>query len=121
MPPAPALTTRCISFSNGRYGHPQQDRAISVREAALLQTLPMNFALTGSLTAQARQIGNAVPALLSQRFGEHVVVEIKSRNGKSDGAREDPSSGTSSLRMGLARWLGFAQGHALSICLAANR
>ena len=79
--PAPALTTRCISFSNGRYGHPQQDRAISVREAALLQTLPMNFALTGSLTAQARQIGNAVPALLSQRFGEHVAAEITSAVG----------------------------------------
>ena len=76
--PAPALTTRCISFSNGRFGHPQQDRAISVREAALLQTFPMNFVFTGSLTAQARQIGNAVPALLAKRFGDHVLEEMAS-------------------------------------------
>ena len=68
--PAPALTTRCISFSNGRFGHPFQDRAISVREAACLQTLPLGFVLTGSLNSQARQVGNAVPALLAQRFGE---------------------------------------------------
>ena len=76
--PAPALTTRCISFSNGRFGHPQQDRAISVREAALLQTFPMDFVFTGSLTAQARQVGNAVPALLAKRFGEHVLGEMAS-------------------------------------------
>lgn len=68
--PAPALTTRCISYSNGRFGHPEQDRAISVREAASLQTLPAGFVLTGNLNAQARQVGNAVPPLLAQRFGE---------------------------------------------------
>ena len=76
--PAPALTTRCISFSNGRFGHPQQDRAISVREAALLQTFPMDFVFTGSLTAQARQVGNAVPALLAKRFGDYVLEEVAS-------------------------------------------
>ena len=68
--PAPALTTRCISYSNGRFGHPEQDRAISVREAASLQTLPASFVLTGNLNSQARQVGNAVPPLLAQRFGE---------------------------------------------------
>ena len=76
--PAPALTTKCISFSNGRFGHPQQDRAISVREAALLQTFPMDFVFTGSLTAQARQVGNAVPALLAKKFGEHVLEKMAS-------------------------------------------
>ena len=55
--PAPALTTRCISYSNGRYGHPHQDRAISVREAACLQTFPMDFVLAGNLNSQARQVG----------------------------------------------------------------
>lgn len=68
--PAPALTTRCISYSNGRFGHPHQNRAISVREAAALQTLPMDFVITGNLNSQARQVGNAVPALLAQHFGE---------------------------------------------------
>ena len=74
--PAPALTTRCISYSNGRFGHPEQDRAISVREAACLQTLPADFVLTGNLTSQARQVGNAVPALLAQRFGECITEHL---------------------------------------------
>lgn len=71
--PAPALTTRCISYSNGRFGHPRQDRAISVREAACLQTFPQDFVFTGNLNSQARQVGNAVPALLAQRFGECIA------------------------------------------------
>ena len=48
--PASGLTTRCISYSNGRFGHPEQDRAISVREAACLQTFPMDFRFSGSPT-----------------------------------------------------------------------
>ena len=74
--PAPALTTRCVSYSNGRFGHPEQDRAISVREAACLQTLPADFVLNGSLNSQARQVGNAVPALLAQRFGECITEHL---------------------------------------------
>ena len=74
--PAPALTTRCISYSNGRFGHPEQDRAISVREAACLQTFPTSFVFTGNLNSQARQIGNAVPMLLAQRFGECIVDHV---------------------------------------------
>ena len=70
--PAPAMTTRCISYSNGRFGHPEQDRAISVREAACLQTLPLDFAIEGNLNSQARQVGNAVPRLLAQLFGEYI-------------------------------------------------
>ena len=69
--PASGLTTRCISYSNGRFGHPSQDRAISVREAASLQTFPLNFIFTGSLNSMAKQVGNAVPVLLARRFGEN--------------------------------------------------
>ena len=75
--PAPALTTRCISYSNGRFGHPEQDRAISVREAASLQTFPGEFILTGNLNSQARQVGNAVPTMLAQTFGEHVMKRLR--------------------------------------------
>ena len=71
--PAPALTTRCISLSNGRYGHPEQDRAISVREAAAIQTFPNEFEFLGSLHSQATQIGNAVPVALARVFGEHII------------------------------------------------
>nr|WP_082708861.1 DNA cytosine methyltransferase [Marinobacterium profundum] len=70
--PASGLTTRCISLSNGRFGHPTQDRAISVREAACLQTFPRNYKFKGSLQSKARQIGNAVPPLMAQRVGEAI-------------------------------------------------
>ncbi len=70
--PASALTTRCISYSNGRFGHPEQDRAISVREAACLQTFPMEFSFSGSMNSKARQIGNAVPVRFAETAGLHI-------------------------------------------------
>ena len=77
--PATGLTTRCISLSNGRYGHPEQHRAISVREAAALQTFPIDFTFSGSLNSQARQIGNAVPVLLAEVIGLHIIEHYKRR------------------------------------------
>lgn len=71
--PASGLTTRCISYSNGRFGHPEQDRAISVREAASIQTFPSDFVFSGNLNSMARQIGNAVPVILARVFGEHFL------------------------------------------------
>lgn len=73
--PASTLTTRCISYSNGRFGHPEQDRAISVREAARLQTFPDNFVFTGSLTSCARQVGNAVPPLMAKKISECFIQD----------------------------------------------
>ncbi len=72
--PASALTTRCISLSNGRFGHPTQNRAISVREAATLQTFERDFIFKGTLTSMARQIGNAVPVLLANKLGESFLT-----------------------------------------------
>ena len=71
--PAAALTTRCISLSNGRYGHPEQHRALSVREAARLQTFDDSFEFFGSMGSMARQIGNAVPVKLANAIGKHVL------------------------------------------------
>ena len=73
--PAPTLTTRCTSYSNGRYGHPDQDRTISLREAALLQSFPEEYELMKaewgvSRTAVARHIGNSVPPLLAQAIAK---------------------------------------------------
>ncbi len=79
--PASGLTTRCISLSNGRYGHPEQDRAISVREAACLQTFPREFEFYGSLNSQARQIGNAVPARLAEVIGQHFIEHWEQHQG----------------------------------------
>lgn len=72
--PAPTITTRFNSFSNGRFGHPDEHRAISIREGATLQTFPHEFEFKGSnLSSLARQIGNAVPPELARRIGEHLV------------------------------------------------
>jgi DNA (cytosine-5)-methyltransferase 1 len=75
--PASGLTTRCLSLSNGRFGHPTQDRAISVREAACLQTFPRDFVFHGNLASMAIQIGNAVPVLVARRFGEWFVADAR--------------------------------------------
>jgi DNA (cytosine-5)-methyltransferase 1 len=61
---APTLTTRCISLSNGRFGHPDQDRAISVSEAAALQGFDDDFVFYEPMTRAAKHIGNAVPPML---------------------------------------------------------
>lgn len=71
--PSPALTTRCISLSNGRFGHPEQNRAITVREAACIQTFPMEFTFHGSLNSMSRQVGNAVPVAMAKTFGDSII------------------------------------------------
>jgi DNA (cytosine-5)-methyltransferase 1 len=71
--PDSGLTTRCISYSNGRFGHPEQNRAISAREAACLQTFPRYFSFAGSLSSKARQIGNAVPPLMAKAIAQSFI------------------------------------------------
>lgn len=71
---SPTLTSKCFSLSNGRFGHPEQNRAISLREAAALQSFPDDYIFEGSLQEVGRQIGNAVPVLLAQRVGEHLLA-----------------------------------------------
>lgn len=71
--PAPTLTGRCHSISNGRYGHPTQCRAISLREAAALQTFPDSYEFFGTHTHIAKQIGNAVPVALAKHLGKHIL------------------------------------------------
>lgn len=79
--PATGLTTRCNSYSNGRFGHPEQDRAISIREAARLQGFDDSFEFTGNMSSMARQIGNAVPVDLAYAMGKHFVEHIEAING----------------------------------------
>jgi DNA (cytosine-5)-methyltransferase 1 len=76
--PSPVITTQCLGIGNGRFGHPNQDRAISIREAAILQSFPRNFrflpprAQINGLQL-ARQIGNAVPL----RLGKIIARSIR--------------------------------------------
>lgn len=65
---APTLTTGCTDVTKGRYAHPCYDRAITLREAALLQTFPVNYRFYGNSSQISRQIGNAVPVNLAKNL-----------------------------------------------------
>lgn len=85
--PSPTITTQCIGLGNGRFGHPEQDRAISLREAALLQTFPDNYIFLSeetrfSMAKIAKFIGNAVPVRLGHVIGESIINHIESCEGK---------------------------------------
>jgi len=70
--PSPTITARFDSFSRGRFGHPELDRTITLREGARLQTFPDDFVFLGSKVEVARQIGNAVPPLLAEAVANRV-------------------------------------------------
>ena len=75
---APTITTQFCYYSTGRFGHPEQDRAISVREAALLQTFPIDYEFSEKgrslfVRDAARHIGNAVPVKLAEAIGASIV------------------------------------------------
>ena len=72
--PGPTLTSRCTSISNGRYAHPEQDRGISLREAAALQSFPDDYVFYGTYSHIAKQIGNAVPVKLAEAICKHVLT-----------------------------------------------
>jgi DNA (cytosine-5)-methyltransferase 1 len=72
--PAPTMTTLCTGLGNGRFGHPTQNRPISLREASLLQTFPRRYEFWPAGTklnkgAISRMIGNAVPPTLAKNIG----------------------------------------------------
>lgn len=72
--PAPTITTKFFSISNGRFAHPEEDRAISLREGAILQTFPRNYIFkTNSIATAAKLIGNAVPCEYARRLGEIII------------------------------------------------
>ena len=70
---APTLTSKCFSLSNGRYGHPDQDRAISLREAAALQSFDDGYVFFGNKTSIGRQIGNAVPVKMAEVLANYIL------------------------------------------------
>ena len=81
--PSPTMTTQCYGFGNGRFGHPEQDRAISLREAALLQSFPRQYAFLEkneevNFTVLGRLIGNAVPVRLGSAIALSIIRHLKS-------------------------------------------
>ena len=78
--PAPTITTKFFSISNGRFTHPKEDRAISLREGATLQTFPKNFKFIGnSIAGIAKMIGNAVPPLFAKQLGTVIIKNHESK------------------------------------------
>ena len=80
--PAPTMTTLCTGIGNGRFGHPVQNRALSAREAALIQTFPVSYKFFAdesnvSLTKASRYIGNAVPPRLGEVIAESIIQHIR--------------------------------------------
>lgn len=70
----PTITTQFYNYGTGRYGHPEQDRALSLREGAILQTFPPNYDFIDPnkkivFSDIARHIGNAVPVKLGEVIG----------------------------------------------------
>ena len=80
--PGPTITTQFYGFGTGRFGHPEQHRAISLREGALLQTFPKNYSFVAdyervSIHPVARLIGNAVPVELGRAIGRSIVRHLE--------------------------------------------
>jgi DNA (cytosine-5)-methyltransferase 1 len=104
--PAPTITTQCFGFGNGRFGHPEQDRAITLREAAILQTFPKGYRFTSrdqrvKFSVMGRLIGNAVPVRIGEAIARSLVAHVASASGKSvvrGGNRRANGSGVNERR-----------------------
>lgn len=100
--PAPTLTTQFYGFGNGRFGHPEQDRAISLREGAILQGFPKSYSFLPDgapvhFKTLGRMIGNAVPVTLGEVIGRSIAAHLgveaaktfkKKKGAVADGARK---------------------------------
>ena len=74
---APTLTTGCTDLTRGRFGHPRDDRAVTLREAARLQTFPDDYRFLGNSKEIATQIGNAVPVRLIEQLAPTLKSLLK--------------------------------------------
>lgn len=85
---APTITTQFFGFGNGRFGHPEQDRAISLREGAILQSFPRNYRFTAPdepihKTTIGRLVGNAVPVRLGEIIGKSFMHHLENLPSKT--------------------------------------
>lgn len=79
--PSPTITTQAYSFGSGRFGHPDQDRSITLREAAILQSFPVDYRFVNptedvKFSTVGRLIGNAVPPLLAEHIGRELIRSV---------------------------------------------
>jgi len=83
--PSPTITTQFYNYGTGRFGHPVQDRAITIREASILQSFPENYKFAESdseilITKVGTHIGNAVPVELGRVIGKSIIQHLKEVN-----------------------------------------
>lgn len=83
--PSPTLTTQFYGFGNGRFGHPEQDRALSLREGAILQGFPETYSFVPDgenvqFKVLGRLIGNAVPVVLARVIGQSILDHIAAQS-----------------------------------------
>jgi DNA (cytosine-5)-methyltransferase 1 len=74
--PSVTLTAGFDSFTRGRFAHPVEDRSLTIREGARIQTFPDTFIFEGNREDGARQVGNAVPPLLAQHLGKAILKAV---------------------------------------------
>lgn len=84
--PSPTITTQFYGYGNGRFGHPEQDRAISMREGAILQSFPPNYKFIDighplSNHQIGVHIGNAVPVKLGEAIGNSILIHLHNLKG----------------------------------------
>ena len=87
--PSSTITTQFVGYGNGRFGHPEQDRALSLREGAILQTFPDDYQFVEksedvSFVKLAMQIGNAVPVKLGEVIGTSIIEHLEIGSGGND-------------------------------------
>src|SRR5205823_12670268 len=83
--PSPTITTQFYGFGNGRFGHPVQDRALTLREGALLQSFPPGYAFVApggnfEIGRLGLMIGNAVPVVLARVIARSIQRHILDHN-----------------------------------------
>ncbi|HFO5729106.1 TPA: DNA cytosine methyltransferase, partial [Escherichia coli] len=76
----PTITAGFDSFTRGRYGHPSQNRAITLREGAMLQGFPIDYRFYGKRDAIRLQIGNAVPPPVAKAAGTAIIKCLNKQN-----------------------------------------
>jgi len=80
--PAGTITTKCNSFTRGRFAHPSENRNITMREAARLQGFPDSYIFEGGKVPIAHQVGNAVPPPLAKALGSAIVRALALRKAR---------------------------------------
>lgn len=80
--PSPTITGGCTNITRGRFIHPDQDRGISLFEAARLQSFPDDYEFYGSFGEKSLQIGNAVPVRLARVMGDRLIACVNEIHGQ---------------------------------------